>query len=126
MENTKQYNPHIGIGFILKNKLGLVALWKLRQRVLFKSQAMCQWPFGAISWKGRFYPLNCPISSIDLYEGNRVTVKDVKEKGLIDVFYKNWDLQFEKDNGNNCMHTRFIWMTPEISKIKTIGNKIDS
>lgn len=76
--------------------------------------------------KEDFIHLIAPSLSIDSYEGNRITVKDVKEKVLVDVFYKDGDLQCEKDQTNNCMHTRFIWMTPEISKIRTNGNKIDN
>jgi hypothetical protein len=74
--------------------------------------------------KEDFIHLIAPSLSIDSYEGNRITVKDVKEKVLVDVFYKNGDLQCEKDQRNNCIHTRFIWMTPEISKITTNGKHI--
>lgn len=74
--------------------------------------------------KEDFIHLVAPSLSIDSYEGNRITVKDIKEKVLVDVFYKNGDLQCEKDQSNNCMHTRFIWMTPEISKIRTNGKHI--
>jgi hypothetical protein len=63
--------------------------------------------------------------SIDSYEGNRITIKDVKEKVLVAVIYKDGDLQCEKQHSNNCIHIRFIWMTPEISKIRTNGKKIN-
>lgn len=74
--------------------------------------------------KEDFIHLIAPSLSIDSYEDNRITIKDVKEKVLVDVFYKDGDLQCEKHNSNNCVHTRFIWMAPEISKMRVNGKKI--
>ena len=65
-----------------------------------------------------------PSLSIDSYEGNIITLKDVKKKILVDVLYVNGALQCEADQSNNCIHTKFIWMIPEISKIKSNGQKI--
>ena len=66
-----------------------------------------------------------PSLSVDSYQGNRITLKDVKKKILVDVFDVNGELQCEADQSNNCIHTKFIWMIPEISKIKTNGQKIN-
>jgi hypothetical protein len=102
---------------------------KIKQKALQKRLNVKEYVndiLGTYLEKEDFIHLIAPTLSIDSYEGNRVTIKDVKEKILIDVFYKNGDLQCEKDNSNNCIHTRFIWMTPEISRIRTNGKKIDS
>lgn len=74
--------------------------------------------------KEEFLARVAPSLSVDSYEGNRITLKDVKKKILVDVFYVNGELQCESDQTNNCIHTKFIWMIPEISRIKTNGNKI--
>jgi hypothetical protein len=74
--------------------------------------------------KEEFLARVAPSLSVDSYEGNRITLKDVKKKILVDVFYVNGELQCESDRTNNCIHTKFIWMIPEISRIKTNGNKI--
>lgn len=75
--------------------------------------------------KEEFLSRVAPSLSVDSYEGNRITLKDVKKKILVDVFYVNGELQCEADQSNNCIHTKFIWMIPEISRIKTNGNKIE-
>lgn len=75
--------------------------------------------------KEEFLTRVAPSLSVDSYEGNRITLKDVKKKILVDVFYVNGELQCEADQSNNCIHTKFIWMIPEISRIKTNGNKIE-
>ncbi|VFJ15202.1 hypothetical protein [Candidatus Nitrosocosmicus franklandus] len=75
--------------------------------------------------KEEFLSRVAPSLSVDSYEGNRITLKDVKKKVLVDVFYVNGELQCEADQSNNCIHTKFIWMIPEISRIKTNGNKIE-
>lgn len=74
--------------------------------------------------KEEFLTRVAPSLSVDSYEGNRITLKDVKKKILVDVYYVNGDLQCEVDQSTNCIHTKFIWMIPEISKIKTNGKKI--
>lgn len=74
--------------------------------------------------KEEFLTRVAPSLSVDSYEGNRITLKDVKKKILVDVYYINGDLQCEIDQSTNCIHTKFIWMIPEISKIKTNGKKI--
>jgi len=75
--------------------------------------------------KEEFLARVAPSLSVDSYQGNRITLKDVKKKILVDVFYVNGELQCETDQSNNCIHTKFIWMIPEISKIKTNGQKIN-
>ncbi|GKS60857.1 hypothetical protein YTPLAS21_03150 [Candidatus Nitrosocosmicus sp.] len=75
--------------------------------------------------KEEFLARVAPSLSVDSYEGNRITLKDIKKKILVDVFYVNGELQCESDQTNNCIHTKFIWMIPEISRIKTNGNKIE-
>jgi hypothetical protein len=75
--------------------------------------------------KEEFLSTVAPSLSVDSYQGNRITLKDVKKKILVDVFYVNGELQCESDQSNNCIHTKFIWMIPEISKIKTNGQKIN-
>ena len=75
--------------------------------------------------KEEFLARVAPSLSVDSYQGNRITLKDVKKKILVDVFYVNGELQCEADQSNNCIHTKFIWMIPEISKIKTNGQKIN-
>ena len=75
--------------------------------------------------KEEFLSRVAPSLSVDSYEGNRITLKDVKKKILVDVFYVNGDLQCEINQSNNCIHTKFIWMIPEISKIKSNGQKIN-
>ena len=71
--------------------------------------------------KEEFLSRVAPSLSVDSYEGNRITLK---KKILVDVFYVNGELQCEIDQTNNCIHTKFIWMIPEISNIKTNGSKI--
>ena len=75
--------------------------------------------------KEEFLARVAPSLSVDSYQGNRITLKDVKKKILVDVFYVSGELQCEADQSNNCIHTKFIWMIPEISKIKTNGQKIN-
>lgn len=74
--------------------------------------------------KEEFLSRVAPSLSLDSYEGNRITLKDIKKKVLVDVYYINGELQCEVDQSNNCLHTKFIWMIPEISKIKTNDIKI--
>jgi len=74
--------------------------------------------------KEEFLARVAPSLSVDSYQGNRITLKDIKKKILVDVFYVSGELQCEADQSNNCIHTKFIWMIPEISKIKTNGQKI--
>ncbi len=74
--------------------------------------------------KEEFLARVAPSLSVDSYEGNRITIKDVKKKILVDVFYSGGELQCDVDQSNNCIHTKFIWMIPEISKIKTNGKHI--
>lgn len=74
--------------------------------------------------KEEFLSRVAPSLSVDSYEGNRITLKDVKKKVLVDVFYINGELQCDADQSNNCIHTKFIWMIPEISKIKTNDTRI--
>ncbi|HKU84032.1 MAG TPA: hypothetical protein VJP58_08315 [Candidatus Nitrosocosmicus sp.] len=75
--------------------------------------------------KEEFLARVAPSLSVDSYQGNRITLKDIKKKILVDVFYVSGDLQCEADQSNNCIHTKFIWMIPEISKIKTNGQQIN-
>ena len=75
--------------------------------------------------KEEFLARVAPSLSVDSYQGNRITLKDIKKKILVDVFYVSGELQCEADQSNNCIHTKFIWMIPEISKIKTNGQKIN-
>ena len=74
--------------------------------------------------KEEFLSRVAPSLSVDSYQENRITLKDVKKKILVDVFYVSGELQCEADQSNNCIHTKFIWMIPEISKIKSNGQKI--
>ena len=74
--------------------------------------------------KEEFLSRVAPSLSVDSYEGNRITLKDVKKKVLVDVFYINGELQCDADQSSNCIHTKFIWMIPEISKIKTNDTRI--
>lgn len=67
--------------------------------------------------KEEFLSRVAPFMSIDSYEGNRIMIKDVQNKVLVDVFYKDGDLFCEVDNTCSCKHTRFVWMAPNISKI---------
>ena len=75
--------------------------------------------------KEEFLARVAPSLSVDSYQGNRITLKDIKKKILVDVFYVSGELQCEADQSNNCIHTKFIWMIPEISKIKTNGQQIN-
>ncbi|MDR4490868.1 MAG: hypothetical protein R2685_08195 [Candidatus Nitrosocosmicus sp.] len=74
--------------------------------------------------KEEFLSWVAPSLSVDSYEGNRITLKDTNKKVLVDVFYSNGELQCDVDQSNNCIHTKFIWMIPEISKIKTNDTRI--
>ncbi|HET6590727.1 MAG TPA: hypothetical protein VFG45_11255 [Candidatus Nitrosocosmicus sp.] len=74
--------------------------------------------------KEEFLSRVAPSLSVDSYEGNRITLKDINKKVLVDVFYSNGELQCDVDQSNNCIHTKFIWMIPEISKIKTNDTRI--
>ncbi|KAA2278894.1 MAG: hypothetical protein AB7V56_14985 [Candidatus Nitrosocosmicus sp.] len=74
--------------------------------------------------KEEFLSRVAPSLSVDSYEGNRITLKDTNKKVLVDVFYSNGELQCDVDQSNNCIHTKFIWMIPEISKIKTNDTRI--
>ena len=48
--------------------------------------------------KEEFLSRVAPSLSVDSYEGNRITLKDVKKKILVDVFYVNGELQCETDS----------------------------
>lgn len=74
--------------------------------------------------KEEFLSRVAPSLSVDSYEGNRITLKDTNKKVLVDVFYSSGELQCDVDQSNNCIHTKFIWMIPEISKIKTNDTRI--
>jgi hypothetical protein len=74
--------------------------------------------------KEEFLSWVAPSLSVDSYEGNRITLKDTNKKVLVDVFYSSGELQCDVDQSNNCIHTKFIWMIPEISKIKTNDTRI--
>jgi hypothetical protein len=67
--------------------------------------------------KEEFIARVAPFLSIDSYQDNIITVKDVHQKVLIDVYYKEGDLWCEKDENNHCAHTKFVWMAPEIARM---------
>ena len=67
--------------------------------------------------KEEFISRVAPFLSIDSYADNRITVKDVNEKVLVDVFYRDGDLWSDQDKSVNCKHTKFVWMAPSIAKM---------
>lgn len=67
--------------------------------------------------KEEFVHRIAPFLSIDSYEDNRITVKDVNAKVLVDVYYKDGKLWCEKDETTDCKHTQFVWMAPDIYKM---------
>jgi hypothetical protein len=48
---------------------------------------------------------------------NRITIRDTKEKKLIDVYLKDCDLHCDFHQSNCCIHTRYLWSRPEMGRI---------
>jgi hypothetical protein len=56
--------------------------------------------------------------SIDSLQENRVTLKDTKEKKLIDVCLNDHKLRCEfHNNSTDCIHTIYVWASPETGRI---------
>lgn len=56
-----------------------------------------------------------PELSVDSCEDNRITLKDSKARRLIDVYQKDKEFYCELDKAMDCIHSRFVWSSPEIS-----------
>lgn len=62
-------------------------------------------------------------------EGDRMTLMDTKNRKLIDVYLRDFELYCEQDQSNNCIHTRFVWASPQMGKLirsKKKGGTLDS
>ncbi len=63
--------------------------------------------------------------SIDGLQENRVTLKDTKEKKLIDVYLDNHKLRCEfHNNSTDCIHTIYVWASPETGRIPGTTGKL--
>jgi hypothetical protein len=56
-----------------------------------------------------------PELSIDSYEDNRITLKDSKARRLIDVYQKDKEFFCDLDKKLDCIHSKFVWSSPEVS-----------
>jgi|1186.fasta_scaffold29021_2 hypothetical protein len=55
--------------------------------------------------------------SIDSLQENVITLKDTKEKKLVDVYLSDHKLRCELCNLTDCIHTIYVWASPEIGRI---------
>jgi hypothetical protein len=60
--------------------------------------------------------------SIDSLQTNGVTLKDTKEKKLVDVYLSDHKLRCELCNSTDCIHTIYVWASPETGRIA--NNKV--
>lgn len=60
-----------------------------------------------------------PYLSIDDFEGNRITLKDSKNRKLIDIYQRNGEFFCESDNTTNCIHTHYVWASPRTGRVST-------
>lgn len=67
--------------------------------------------------KEEFVDLRLGHINIDSVQDNRVTLKDMKERRLIDVYMKNDELFCEHDNSTCCIHVRRVWASTKMGKL---------
>lgn len=67
--------------------------------------------------KEQFIKQIAPYLSIDSYQDDRLVLKDMKERKVIDVYLKGSELQCEFHNSTDCIHTKYVWSRPELGQI---------
>ena len=63
--------------------------------------------------------------SVDSLQVNGITLKDTKEKKLVDVYLSDHKLQCELCNSTDCIHAIYVWASPEIGRIPHATGKIE-
>jgi hypothetical protein len=74
--------------------------------------------------KGYLIEEMAPHLNIDSIQDNTITLKDNKTKNLVDVLYVGGELQCETDKATDCIHTRFVWASPELAKVAKSKKKL--
>ncbi|WP_148686734.1 hypothetical protein [Candidatus Nitrosocosmicus hydrocola] len=67
-----------------------------------------------------------PYLEIDYVGKENAVIKDRSQKKLVDLEFNGEHLTCLDDSSVDCEHTKFLWMSFQISKIKPDGKKIDS
>ena len=59
-----------------------------------------------------------PHLSVDDFGENYVTIKDSKNKKLVDVYRHGSELRCsEHKNEDDCIHIRFLWISPDVGQL---------
>jgi hypothetical protein len=63
-----------------------------------------------------------PHLEIDSVDGKKITLKDKKNKALVDLHFVNNELRCEVDKDSRCcIHARYVWLMPHFAKLSGVG-----
>jgi len=57
------------------------------------------------------------VDGFDENNKNHIILKDSKKRKSYDIRLVKDELQCEQDNSKCCIHTRYVWLMPEFSKM---------
>jgi len=57
------------------------------------------------------------VDGFDENNKNHIILKDSKKRKFYDIRLVKDELQCEQDNSKCCIHTRYVWLMPEFSKM---------
>jgi hypothetical protein len=57
------------------------------------------------------------VEGFDPNNKNHIILKDSKKRKFFDVWLYKDELKCEQDDSKCCIHTRYVWLIPEFSKL---------